>query len=616
MIDVIPDKFKKNCLRLFNGFSHNWSITKKIAYSYTIVIGTTVIGIVSGSLIAYSYEFSAYKKLNLSYQQQYLLKNLENAVNRARLHPQRLVPVIDDSVWLEFEKNRFLSDINYINNQLIAIEDFIKQHPDDLALDYQVFQSFLKKYRDKIEIYSQDIKFFWQEIATNESNDLPLSQLLSLLKEKETININIEFEKQSDELIQIIVHAEKQQQRANKSFNDARILRVKLVSISILLSTAIAMIIALLTSRLIALPLQSVTKIARKITQESNFQLRANINSRDEIGTLANSLNQLVEWVGEYTKALEIARQTLEQRVEERTQELQQAQRTLEQRVEERTQELTIALKELQQTQAQLIQTEKMSSLGQMVAGIAHEINNPVNFINGNIECADEYIKDLLDLINLYQQQYPHPDDIIADTIEEIELSFISKDLVNILVSMKMGVQRIREIVLSLRNFSRLDEADMKEVDIHEGIDNTLLILNHRIKSGIAVIKNYGNLPLIECYPAQLNQVFMNIISNAIDALLAQKTQNNPQIIISTDQVDDNHIKVEITDNGAGITPENIQKIFDPFFTTKPVGKGTGLGLSVCYTIIEKHQGKIAVFSEVNQGSKFVISLPIYPKYL
>jgi signal transduction histidine kinase len=611
MIDVSCNKLRNNCLRLLSGFSYNWSITKKIGYSYTIVIGTTLIGIISGSFIAYYYELAAYKKLNLSYQQQYLLKDLENDVTRARLHPQRLFNVLEDSVWLEFEKNRFLTDVNHINQQLSEIENFANNHSQDLATNFQSFHNLVTAYKENIELYNKNIQLLWKEIESRDSNDLPLNKLLAFLKQKEIININIKFERKSDELIQMIVYAEKQQQQASQSFNDARNLRLQLVGISILISTAIAAMIALLTSRLIARPLQSVTNIARKITQESNFQLRAKISSHDEIGTLANSLNQLVEWVGDYTEALEISRQTLEQRVEERTYELQQAHHTLEQRVDERTQELKITLKELQETQGQLIQTEKMSSLGQMVAGIAHEINNPVNFIYGNIECADGYINDLLHLVNLYQQQYPDPDFIIADTIEEIDLNFISKDLVNLLASMKMGAQRIREIVLSLRNFSRLDEADMKDVDIHEGIDNTLLILNYRLKLGVEVIKEYGKLPLIECYPAQLNQVFMNIISNAIDALLEHSNQINKQITILTTRLDNNHIKVQIHDNGPGIPPEIIKRLFDPFFTTKPVGKGTGLGLSICYKIIEKHQGKIEVLSELSQGTDFIIILPI-----
>lgn len=611
MIKLLSHELKHHILNPLSHFTRNWSITKKIGYSYTVVICTTLIGTIIGSVIAYYYETSAYKQLNLAYQQKYLLKGLENDVTAARLHPQRLVHVLEDSVWLEFEKNRFLADIEHINQQLSQIDTFVNKNPYDLALKPEVFQNLLKQYKQNTVLYNQNIQLLWKEIESQDSNDLPLKKLLVFIKNEQSISIELKFEHLSGELTQIIFQAKKQQIKADNSFNDAKSLRLQLISISILISTIIAGTIAALTSKLIAHPIQVVTKISQKITQESNFQLRANVTTEDEIGTLANSLNQLVEWVGDYTEALEIARQTLEYRVEERTQELQEAHHTLEQRVEERTQELQIILKELQETQGQLIQTEKMSSLGQMVAGIAHEINNPVNFIYANIEYANTYIKDLIHLVDLYQQKYPNPDDIITKTIEEIDLNFISKDLLNILISMKIGAERIGEIVLSLRNFSRLDEADMKKVDIHEGIDNTLLILNHRLKTEIKVIKNYGELPHIDCYPAQLNQVFMNIINNAIDALLDNTQQNNKEIIISTHTTENNYIKIEIADNGSGIPTEILKKLFDPFFTTKPVGKGTGLGLSICYQIMEKHQGKIEVVSEVNQGSNFIIYLPV-----
>jgi len=300
--------------------------------------------------------------------------------------------------------------------------------------------------------------------------------------------------------------------------------------------------------------------------------------------------------------------------VAEYTHELELARQTLEERVEERTEELTTALYQLKHTQTQLIQTEKMSSLGQMVAGVAHEINNPVNFIHGNLEYANQYIIDLLKLIRLYQQEYPQPTEAIAEEIAEIELDFLTEDLLKLLESMKIGSERIRQIVLSLRNFSRLDESQMKLVDIHEGIDNTLLILNSRLKQGIEVIKNYGELPEIECYPAQLNQVFMNILVNAIDALEESgdnsKKSKIPQILIQTQKLDSSQILVRISDNGPGISLAIQSKLFDPFFTTKEPGKGTGIGLAICYQIVEKHRGKIEVISSLGAGAEFAIALP------
>ncbi|MEM9803930.1 MAG: ATP-binding protein [Cyanobacteria bacterium P01_D01_bin.56] len=292
--------------------------------------------------------------------------------------------------------------------------------------------------------------------------------------------------------------------------------------------------------------------------------------------------------------------------------------------LEERGEALEKALSELKTLQLKLVESEKMSALGIMVAGIAHEINNPVSFIYGNLEYANDYLKDLLSLVKLYQQYYPEPFKEIQTRIEAIDLDFLKEDATKLFQSMTIGAERINEIVKSLRIFSRLDESDHKVVNLHEGLDSTLTILNSRLRPsatnplGIKLIRNYGlACPTIHCFPGPLNQVFMNIIVNSIDALDALITQEKmaqsftPTIQISTELSEDDKILIQISDNGLGI-PEHISdKLFDPFFTTKPVGQGTGLGLAISYQIVtEKHKGRLWYRSAPAQGTTFSIELP------
>jgi signal transduction histidine kinase len=329
---------------------------------------------------------------------------------------------------------------------------------------------------------------------------------------------------------------------------------------------------------------------------------------------------------------------------------LQNLTQMLEQRVSERTAELSHTVVQLKQTQAQLVQDEKLATLGQLVAGVAHEINNPINFIHGNVVHIKHYVSDLIDFLNLYQAEFPQATPEIQQRAAEIDLAFLLADMPKVLSSIHIGSERIQEIVRSLRVFSRHDEAEIKEVDIHEGLDSTLLILNSRLKElsdrpAIEVIKEYGTLPRIECYAGQLNQVFMNILSNAIDALeeVAMLPQINIQSIASTQYasvqtqmlapttqpptiqirteflsadvasgLSGDRVAIWMIDNGPGIPEEILQRIFDPFFTTKPVGKGTGLGMSISYQIItEKHRGQLRCISTPGKGTAFVIEIPV-----
>jgi signal transduction histidine kinase len=300
--------------------------------------------------------------------------------------------------------------------------------------------------------------------------------------------------------------------------------------------------------------------------------------------------------------------------------------RTLEERVQERTAELTQSLQELQQTQLQLIQSEKMSTLGQLVAGIGHEINNPVGFVSGNLSYIEEYVNDLLRLVNLQQQKLPQPDHEIQELVEEIDLEYLAEDLPKLLTSMHQGINRLKDISLSLRTFARADISSQVEFQIHEGIDSTLMLLKHRLKDNgdrpkIQVATQYGDLPPIICYPGQLNQVFMNIIANAIDAFDEAYENHSDQdiatcsnIITITTSVDPQQktVTICIQDNGPGMLPEVQSRIFEQSFTTKPVGKGTGLGLAISYQIIvNKHNGQVNCLSMPGEGTKFIITLPM-----
>ncbi|KST68037.1 trifunctional serine/threonine-protein kinase/ATP-binding protein/sensor histidine kinase [Mastigocoleus testarum] len=361
---------------------------------------------------------------------------------------------------------------------------------------------------------------------------------------------------------------------------------------------------------LLCMPILNQSKLIGLLYLEN--KLTTGAFTRDRVSVLNLLITQVaisLENAQLYGK-LEDYSHTLEQKVSQRTLQLTQ-----------KATELESTLEKLYSTQAQLIQAEKMSGLGQLVAGIAHEINNPINFIYGNLTPATEYVESLIELIHLYQISYPQPLPTIQSKIADIELDFLIDDLPKLLASMGIGARRISEIVLSLRNFSRLDEAEMKPVDIHSGIDSTLLILQHQFTSNsqhaeIEIIKKYKQIPRVYCYASELNQVFMHVISNAIGALL-QKMENTsnfdkPRITICTSLKEDSKVLISIADNGIGINKAILNKIFDPFFTTKPVGNGKGLGLSISYSIVvEKHGGNLSCISSPSEGTEFLIELPL-----
>ncbi len=292
--------------------------------------------------------------------------------------------------------------------------------------------------------------------------------------------------------------------------------------------------------------------------------------------------------------------------------QIKQLNQKLALRIAERDQ----SLQDLKKAQARLIQSEKMSSLGQLVAGIAHEVNNPINFIHGNMCHVEEYCKSLVTMIQLYQKEFPQATPAIQQQAEALEIDYVCDDVAKLTGSMRAGTERVSQLVLSLRNFSRLDESERKVVDIHEGINSTLALLNHRLalpgeKPTINIVRDFADLPEIECYPRQFNQVIMNLINNAIDAVEASQS-SEPKVSIRTDVICERWVKVAVIDNGIGISDTDKASLFDPFFTTKPVGQGTGLGLSISYQIVtEEHGGKIDCYSTVGQGTEFIVQIPV-----
>ncbi|MUH01412.1 HAMP domain-containing protein [Scytonema sp. UIC 10036] len=557
----------------FKHLFNQLGIRQKITYGYALAIGIAILGATAGKVIEYYYQVQAKKQLAESQEIILLLNNLQASTLQAHTQTPKLIYFLTEPVRLELEYSRFLEYIAAVNRLLYQTKKSLEILDSEPNIDNNKektlsMKNSIRTYIDSIKEYAQKLEVLEKESASTWStNTTDLVSLLSVTKKSKKLDLAVN--KVSQEMSLLITEIQDKEAKTTlKALERSQAIGTLILALGLMLAAGLATLLAMYTSWMIASPIEATTKIAQQVTKESNFTLFAPVTTKDEVGQLTTSLNQLIQRVADYTEELNLA-------------------------------------------QSQLIQTEKMSSLGQMVAGIAHEINNPINFIYGNIEHTKNYIQDLLELIYLYQDKYPQFETQIESRIEEIELEYIISDLPKILGSMKMGAERIRQLVLSLRNFSRLDEAEVKSVDLHEGIDNTLLILSNRLKEEIEIIKKYGDLPLVECYPAQINQVFMNLLSNAIDALLGASEKFQKQIVIQTKVINSDSIKVEIRDNGVGIPLEIQNKIFDPFFTTKPVGSGTGLGLSVCYQIIEKHGGKIFVKSEPNQGTEFAVSLPI-----
>ncbi|MEM7712831.1 MAG: ATP-binding protein [Cyanobacteria bacterium P01_A01_bin.68] len=592
---------------------HKLSVAQKIGFGYAIAIGVGVLGTFTGTFTGDYFQHQAMEVERQVDEEVELFNELKSAVLKARIHQQQFIPLLEEPVDLQKEFTNFRKQTDDAKEGWDELESFSKEiNSSNLKHSSQV-SAFLQTYDGVQDAYFEEVEQLIKQIGLlNLKSPAQIQTAQKLLLDFTNSSTALKFDVIAGELSELAEAAEEDDEEADAALAQAQETRRFIVFGTNLISIVLATLLAIYTTKTITLPIINLTHIAEETTRDSNFNLQAPVITEDEIGILAISLNQLISRVKYLLKEQAKAQE-----------ELELYNLNLEKKVQERTEKLATTLKELQYTQSQLIQKEKMSSLGQLVAGIAHEINNPVNFIHGNLDYTKDYLQDLLSLVELYQIEYPNPTKAIEEEMENIELEFLQEDLPNILYSMQTGSERIREIVKSLRTFSRLDEADYKKVDIHESIESTLMILQSRLKAKperceIAVIKNYDKLPFVECYAGQLNQVFLNLLLNAVDVLEEKINKANnspflvPQISISTKILDYERIAIHVADNGLGMTEEIREQIFNPFFTTKPVGQGTGLGLAVSYQIVvDKHHGELSCTSTPGEGTEFAIEIPI-----
>ncbi len=575
---------------------------KKIGYGYALTLGIAIIGISIGLVIGDHYQYKAKLEKDDAAGELNLANRLKISMLLMSVEQKDSILTLQDPTQWEQEHNRFLAEKDNLQKIWKEFESSQGTVRDDIKeLDGE--EKIIKELMENYDILTQDLQrleAIFQKIHSQ------LSAQQRQILQAEAMELHNQFllgdaSRLVKQLYLFSEHAEEETEAAILDLMVAERIRLQIIIGSLVASIIVASALVVWVSRAITRPILSTSAVAQQVISSSDFRLQAPVISDDEVGHLTISLNRLIT--------------TVHQLLQEQ---------------QEKNVSLEKALHEIRSTQAMLVQSEKMSSLGQMVAGVAHEINNPVSFIHGNLFHLQQYLIDLLQALNLYQQQPTPLPKSVQEELDGLDLDYLAEDTQKILSSMQIGTERIAEIVRSLRNFSRLDEAEVKAADINEGIDNTLMILSHRMKASatapeIQVHKSYADFPPVQCYAGQLNQVFMNILSNAIDAFEEmnqnrsyQEIKENPNILhITTELISGSQVSIQIQDNGKGIPKSVLDKIFDPFFTTKEVGKGTGLGLAISYqVIVDKHGGRLYCDSKPGQGTTFFIQIPlIHPAF-
>lgn len=551
------------------------SISHKISFGYGLTLGIAVLGTTAGFVVGDYYQQQASLQENDAQREIRTLQHLQTLLLHARAHQQNFLSSAHQPEHFQEDYHHFLAHVAEFNQAWSAFNNYYENPKNfkarPISGELANFRQLMLRNNTFIEVYFEQTGELLKRINSPNLKAEEIENLRQQLGNLSNSTVENKVENTIDALTALIHASDKKYEQARVARTAADAIRLRIIVISILVSVALAIVFAIYTIRAIARPILATTKVAQQVTQDKNFNLQAPVTTEDEIGVLTTSLNQLILRVNQLLEEQKAANYT------------------------------------------QLIYQEKMSSLGRMLAGIAHEINDPVNFIYGNSAYASEYVKSLLTLIETYTNQIPNPPQAVEVKREEIDFDFLKQDLPNLLKSMKSGAERTAQIILSLKDFSRLDEALAHPVDIHACIDSTLLILNSRIQREITVMRNYGDIPEINGYAGLLYQVFMNLLSNAIDGL--EEARNDKQITITTELQNEDCVVVKIADNGTGISPENQAKIFDAFFTTKATDVATGLGLAISHQIIvEKHGGKITCKSEVGVGTEFAIALPIKPQ--